>query len=66
VIRDSAGNIFKEFKTADYFLLEEKHEEIKHQCKMGYISVLNDAGELRDDLGEEVISLMGIKTNFNI
>ncbi|MDA9951949.1 McrC family protein [Chitinophagales bacterium] len=63
---DLAGNIFKEFKTADYFLLEEKHEEIKHQCKMGYISVLNDAGELRDNLGEKVLSLMGIKTNFNI
>jgi 5-methylcytosine-specific restriction enzyme subunit McrC len=52
------GNYFKSYLTDDYVIDNEKnHNQIEHQCKMGFISVLQGEN-LRENLGEKVLSLI--------
>ena len=52
------GNYFKSYLTDDYVIDNEKnHNQIEHQCKMGFISVL-EGENLRENLGEKVLSLI--------
>jgi 5-methylcytosine-specific restriction enzyme subunit McrC len=55
---DAKGNRFKSYLTDDYGLDEEEnYSQIKHQCKMGFVSVL-EGGELDKNLGEKVLNLI--------
>lgn len=57
---DAKGNHFKSYLTDDYGLDEkENHSQIKHQCKMGFVSVL-EGEELDENLGEKVLSLLAL------
>lgn len=52
---------FRRFRTDDYIKTEEGHQEIKHQCKLGFVSVLDDEGmNLDPNIGEKVINEMEI------
>ena len=58
---DYAENKFKSYLTDDY----SKHENdevshIDHQCKMGFVSVLDVDGELDSDIGGNIIKLLEI------
>ena len=48
----------KEFKTLDFFDTENTPTKVKHQCKMEFVSVLNDDGELDESVGEKVLGLV--------
>ena len=50
----------KEFKTLDFFDTENKPTKVKHQCKMGFVSVLDDDGELDGEIGEKVLGLVEV------
>ncbi len=54
---DTRGNKFKEFKTEDFNVIDKTPEKVMHQCKMGYISVLNEDNKLNDQVGKEVFML---------
>ena len=57
---DTRKNSFKSYLTDDYALDEEEnYSQIEHQCKMGFVSVL-DGGELDKNLGEKVLSLLAL------
>jgi 5-methylcytosine-specific restriction enzyme subunit McrC len=57
---DAKGNHFKSYLTDDYGLDEEEnHSQIKHQCKMGFVSVL-EGEELDENLGEKVLLLLAL------
>lgn len=47
---------FQSFENEDY--LSTTKENIKHQCKMGFVSVLNEHNELSKTLGEDVLNLL--------
>ena len=36
---------FKQFRTDDYIKTDDGHREIDHQCKLGFVSVLDELGE---------------------
>lgn len=55
---DSKGNVFKEFKTTDYSPVEGVHEPVKHQCKMGFVTVLNEEGQLDPDLAGRIYGML--------
>ena len=48
----------KEFKTLDFFDTENTPTKVKHQCKMGFVSVLDADGELDESVVEKVIDLL--------
>lgn len=51
-----ASTNFRSFKTDDYIKTPDGHQAIDHQCKMGYVSVLDETGDKLDPLiGEKVI-----------
>jgi 5-methylcytosine-specific restriction enzyme subunit McrC len=55
---DAKGNRFKSYLTDDYGLDEEEnYSQIKHQCKMGFVSIL-EGEELDENLGEKVLNLI--------
>ena len=39
---NDSNNDFKNFRTEDYFKSEEEINPIQHQCKMGFVSILDD------------------------
>jgi hypothetical protein len=39
--------------------LENTPTKVKHQCKMGFVSVLDDDGELDEGIGRKVLGLVG-------
>ncbi len=51
---DPNDNEFKEFLTDDYALRNDDPEAIKHECKMGFVSVLKEA-ELDLKIAEKVL-----------
>ncbi len=52
-------NKFKSYLTDDYSNYSNNETlEIDHQCKMGFVSVLNEKGELDTDIGNKVLELM--------
>ena len=54
------NNDFKEFKTLDFFDTENTPTKVKHQCKMGFVSVLDADGELDGEIGEKVLGLVDV------
>lgn len=52
-------SIYKEFKTDDYWISPLELTEIKHQCKMGFVSVL-DGDMLDENLGEKIFTIIEI------
>jgi 5-methylcytosine-specific restriction enzyme subunit McrC len=58
---DFKENNFQSFKTDDYSFIDSEAEIIDHQCKMGFISVLNSKNELDENIGTKIIELL----NFN-
>ena len=38
--------------------LENSSTKVKHPCKMGFVSVLDDDGELDEKIGEKVLGLL--------
>ncbi len=56
---DYAKNKFKSYQTDDYSKhLSDVTLEIDHQCKMGFVSVLNDIGELDSNIGSKILDLI--------
>ena len=54
-----AENKFKSYLTDDYSKhLSDVTLEIDHQCKMGFVSVLNDIGELDSNIGSKILDLI--------
>ena len=54
-------NKFQTFKTEDYSTNElEEAEKIKHQCKMGFVSVLDSNNNLDLNIGEKILKLLDI------
>ena len=54
-----AENKFKSYLTDDYSKhLSDVTLEIDHQCKMGFVSVLNDIGELDNNIGSKILDLI--------
>ncbi|WP_179334567.1 McrC family protein [Winogradskyella costae] len=56
---DASENEFKPYLTDDYLKdREDQHSRIDHQCKMGFISVLNDANTLNTDIAKQILNLL--------
>jgi 5-methylcytosine-specific restriction enzyme subunit McrC len=56
---ETSENKFKSYKTDDYSLnLENNPKEIDHQCKMGFVSVLDKEGNLRNDIATDILNLL--------
>lgn len=53
----SNGN-FKEYLTDDYEKNGETPISITHQCKMGFVSVLNSDGKLNEQIGKDILKLL--------
>jgi 5-methylcytosine-specific restriction enzyme subunit McrC len=54
---------FKAFKTDDFLMRDDAYVQIKHRCKMGYVSVLDPIkGGLDDQIGYRVLSLLEIQS----
>jgi 5-methylcytosine-specific restriction enzyme subunit McrC len=54
-------NKFKTYLTDDYSKdKEENHNPIDHQCKMGFVSVLDENGELSNAIGYKILNLLEI------
>lgn len=52
---------FRSFRTDDYMLTDEGHKDIDHQCKLGFVSVLDETGtQLDSELGMKVLNEMEI------
>jgi len=58
---DSVENKFKPYLTDDYCAKgDEIYNEITHQCKMGYVSVLNEKNELDPEIGKRILEVLGV------
>ena len=56
---DTRENSFKSYLTDDYVLdQKENHSPIEHQCKMGFVSVLDSEVNLRDDIAANILKLL--------
>jgi len=62
---ESVDNQFKPYQTEDYIKLWDEdldrhsHNKIDHQCKMGFVSVLDQqTGELDSNIGNEILNLL--------
>lgn len=57
----SFGDInFKTFLTDDYYKTNDSElQEIDHQCKLGYISVINENGKLQP-IGASILDMVGL------
>ncbi|WP_239779951.1 McrC family protein [Tenacibaculum finnmarkense] len=60
---ENKNNSFKSFETDDYSIYENETQQINHQCKMGFVSVLDENDDLNDSIGIEVLKIMGILKN---
>lgn len=59
---ETSENKFKSYKTDDYSLnVENNSLKINHQCKMGFISVLDNKGNLQDSIAPNVLTLLEIE-----
>ena len=58
-------NNFQSYEVEDYYLHQENEtKEIKHQCKLGYVSVLDGNQELNKNIGRDVLKLLEFKDGF--
>ncbi|WP_179339529.1 McrC family protein [Winogradskyella ludwigii] len=56
---DASGNKFKSYLTDDYLKVhEDEHSRIDHQCKMGFVTVLDDANTLNADIAKRILDLL--------
>jgi 5-methylcytosine-specific restriction enzyme subunit McrC len=56
---DLRENSFKSYLTYDYVLdQKENHSQIEHQCKMGFVSALEDEGNLRNNIATDILNLL--------
>lgn len=56
---EASDHNFKSYLTDDYAIdKEENHLQIEHQCKMGFVSVLDNTKELRNDIGMSILRLI--------
>jgi 5-methylcytosine-specific restriction enzyme subunit McrC len=57
-------NKFRSYLTDDYTKDDDaNHDEIDHQCKMGFVSVLDENGQLDQFIGKKVLELIGLSNN---
>lgn len=53
---DASSNKFKPYLTDDYVKNEdENHSQIEHQCKMGFVSVIDTKSLLNSNIGDEIL-----------
>jgi 5-methylcytosine-specific restriction enzyme subunit McrC len=58
---EASGNNFQSYLTDDYTRdKEEKHFQIEHQCKMGFVSVL-EGNELDQNIGMKILKKIELK-----
>ena len=58
---DVSDNKFKTYLTDDYTINEENnHSQVEHQCKLGFVSVLNEENRLNEDVGILIFKLLEI------
>ena len=55
---NDSNNDFKNFRTEDYFKSEEEINPIQHQCKMGFVSILDEDNNLSKNVGKDVLKLL--------
>ncbi|MCG7501712.1 McrC family protein [Tenacibaculum sp. Mcav3-52] len=56
---DYKNNAFFDYQTEEYL---KDGNTMKHQCKMGFVSVVNEVGELSNAVGSQLLKIIGIKT----
>ena len=52
---------YRAYRTDDYSKTEEGHQQIEHQCKMGFVSVLDENNKLNKNIGHNVLVKLGIR-----
>lgn len=58
-------SLFQEFLTDDYYLdNDDQPKEIKHQCKMGFVSVLNAKNELDGNIASNILKELEMDVPF--
>ena len=58
---ETSENKFKSYQTDDYSIHRtEEPKEMDHQCKMGYISVLDENHQLKENVGIDILKLLEI------
>ncbi|REE25023.1 5-methylcytosine-specific restriction enzyme subunit McrC [Winogradskyella pacifica] len=56
---DASENKFKSYLTDDYLKVhEDEHSRIDHQCKMGFVSVLDEKNELEANIAKRILNLL--------
>jgi 5-methylcytosine-specific restriction enzyme subunit McrC len=61
---DQSENKFKSYETDDYTKDDDSnHTKIDHQCKMGFVSVLDENEQLDKFIGKKVLELIGLSNN---
>ena len=59
---ESSENKFKSYQTDDYSIHRtEEPKEMNHQCKMGFVSVLDPESNLRKDIATDILKLLDFK-----
>ena len=58
---ETSENKFKSYLTDDYSIENEMVSEINHQCKMGFVSVLDEEGNLRNNIATDILKLLDFK-----
>jgi hypothetical protein len=57
LLNESSRGVFYIKQNNYLFRLKENHLQIEHQCKTGFVSVL-EVGELDRSLGERILNLI--------
>lgn len=60
---DYIGADFEAFLTDDYSVFAEDLKVIKHECKMGFVSVLDGPGSLDTGIGKKILHELNINYN---
>lgn len=61
---DPLENEFQNYLTDDYSLdHNDEKNRIKHECKMGFTSVLDEHGNLDDSIGEQILDMLNLNNN---
>jgi 5-methylcytosine-specific restriction enzyme subunit McrC len=59
---ETKNNPFNKYKTDDYSNIEGSLDEMKHSCKMGFVSVIKEGtNQLDEFLGEKILVLLEIE-----
>jgi 5-methylcytosine-specific restriction enzyme subunit McrC len=61
---ERSANKFRSYLTDDYIKDDNANNNlIDHQCKMGFVSVLDENGQLDQSIGNKVLELIGLNHN---